>query len=200
MVDTTRYSDYVRLVRERVGHLADEVWNAGRANREMFETLLSAEVEKATHLLGFAKAAEIDQLRTESEELLSDLTAVRAELIILRAEIADLRAEVAAAAPPAPEVAARTTTTGKTAAKKVPARRASTTKAPATTGPGHDGGRQEGSGPEDLGHSGTGRSADRPHPGTGDTDPGGAGGGRRPAHRPGARSRAQRRGRTGNRR
>ena len=47
-------------------HLADEVWNAGRANREMFETLLSAEVEQATHLLGFAKAAEIDQLRIES--------------------------------------------------------------------------------------------------------------------------------------
>ncbi len=126
MIDPTSYSEYVRLIRDRVGHLADEVWNAGRANRELFESLVSAEVDKATKLLGFAKAADVDGLRSESDELLSDLTAVRAELLILRAEIADLRAQVAASKPeaPAPKAPGRRPPARRTPVKETPVEQA----------------------------------------------------------------------------
>jgi polyhydroxyalkanoate synthesis regulator phasin len=54
---------------ERVGKLAEEIMNAGRANRELLETVVAGEVDKAAASLGFARASELESLREEVAEL-----------------------------------------------------------------------------------------------------------------------------------
>jgi polyhydroxyalkanoate synthesis regulator phasin len=94
--------NYVSLVsgltrgsRERVAKLAEEILNASRANRELMENLVVAEVDRAAARLGFARADDVQALRDE---------------------VADLRASVAA-------LQAKQTAARKTAAKKAPAKK-----------------------------------------------------------------------------
>ncbi|MCW2810596.1 MAG: hypothetical protein JWP61_1054 [Friedmanniella sp.] len=95
---------------EKVAKLTEEVLNASRANRELLENLITAEVEKTTARLGL--------VRTE------DLEIVSREIARLQRDVIELRAALALASePPAPTV------TG--AAKKTPAKRAPATRAPA---------------------------------------------------------------------
>jgi polyhydroxyalkanoate synthesis regulator phasin len=54
---------------ERVGKLAEEIMNAGRANRELLEKVVAGEVEKVAARLGFARASELESLRQEVAEL-----------------------------------------------------------------------------------------------------------------------------------
>jgi polyhydroxyalkanoate synthesis regulator phasin len=54
---------------ERVGKLAEEIMNAGRANRELLEKVVAGEVDKAAARLGFARTSELETLRQEVAEL-----------------------------------------------------------------------------------------------------------------------------------
>jgi hypothetical protein len=60
---------------ERLVELADEVGNAGRANRELVENLILAEVDKVAARLGFVRAEELQELRAEMAELRKELRA-----------------------------------------------------------------------------------------------------------------------------
>ena len=90
---------------ERVTKLAEEIMNAGRTNRELWQHFVAAEVGKAAARLGFARADEVEALRDE---------------------IASLRAQVN-------EAAARTAKSAP--AKKPAAKRAAAKKASATITP-----------------------------------------------------------------
>ncbi len=54
---------------ERVSKVADELLAASRANRKLLEKLINTEVDKAAARLGFARAADLQALRTEIAEL-----------------------------------------------------------------------------------------------------------------------------------
>ena len=54
---------------ERVGKLAEEIMNAGRANRELLEKVVAGEVAKTAAKLGFAGSSELESLRQEVAEL-----------------------------------------------------------------------------------------------------------------------------------
>jgi hypothetical protein len=54
---------------QRLTGLADEVWQASRANRELAENLIVAEVDKLAARLGFVRSADFDELRAEVAEL-----------------------------------------------------------------------------------------------------------------------------------
>lgn len=60
---------------ERLVELADEVGTAGRANRELVENLILAEVNRVAARLGFVRAEELQQLRAEMAELRKELRA-----------------------------------------------------------------------------------------------------------------------------
>jgi hypothetical protein len=64
---------------ERMAKFAEEIGDASRANRELLENLVVAEVDRAAARLGFVRAEDLQELR---------------------AEVAELRAEVRAAAKP----------------------------------------------------------------------------------------------------
>ena len=89
---------------ERVTKLAEEIWHASRANRELLEKLIVAEVDKAAARLGFVRSAEFEELR---------------------AEVAGLRESIQAAPQPAGEAR-------KSAGKRAPARKAAMKKAAET--------------------------------------------------------------------
>ena len=105
---------------ERVSKLAEEIVNAGRANRELMENLIAAEVDKAATRLGFARAEDVQALREEIAELRGSLYEARAS----------------AAKRPSPATRPRKTTTStapaavKAAAKPAAARKNSATAAP----------------------------------------------------------------------
>jgi polyhydroxyalkanoate synthesis regulator phasin len=54
---------------ERVGKLAEEIMNAGRANRELLEKVVAGEVDKAATRFGFVRASDLESLRLEVAEL-----------------------------------------------------------------------------------------------------------------------------------
>ena len=97
---------------DRVTKLAEEILHASRANRAMFEKLVTAEVDRAAARLGFARAEDVEALRTE-------VAALRVELRSARKR-------------PAAKPAAHT---WKATAKKAHAKKAPTNKAPAKTVP-----------------------------------------------------------------
>ena len=90
---------------ERVTKLAEEIMNASRTNRELWQHFVAAEVDKAATRLGFARADEVRALRDE--------------IASLRAQLAESRARTAKSAP------AR-----KAATKKAPAKKAAATMTP----------------------------------------------------------------------
>jgi hypothetical protein len=53
----------------RLAKLAEEIWQANRANRELVENLIVAEVDKAAGRLGFVRSEEFQELRAEVAEL-----------------------------------------------------------------------------------------------------------------------------------
>jgi len=54
---------------ERVSKLAEEIMVASRANRELVENLVAAEVDKAAGRWGFVRTEDVDALREEIAEL-----------------------------------------------------------------------------------------------------------------------------------
>lgn len=78
--------------------LAEEVGQASRANRELFEQLVAAEVGRVAARLGVVPASDLRDTRDQ-------LAAVRDELGVLRAELDELHLRVAVleAALPEPE-------------------------------------------------------------------------------------------------
>ena len=65
--------------RERVGTFTDEIWAASRANRDLLENLVAAEVERAATRLGFARREDVVGLQASIDRLRSELEALRAE-------------------------------------------------------------------------------------------------------------------------
>lgn len=71
---------------ERFAKLAEEVALAGRANREMLENLVVAEVDKAATRLGFVRADELQDVRHEVAELRAEVrAAAKARTVTRRA-------------------------------------------------------------------------------------------------------------------
>ena len=60
---------------ERLTKLAEEVGHASRANRELVENLIAAEVDKAAARLGFVRSEELQELRAEVAELRESIRA-----------------------------------------------------------------------------------------------------------------------------
>ena len=60
---------------ERMAKLAEEIGNASRANRELLENLIVAEVDKAASRLGFVRAEDLQELRAEVAELRAEVRA-----------------------------------------------------------------------------------------------------------------------------
>lgn len=60
---------------ERFAKLAEEIGLASRANREVLEDLVVAEVDKAAKRLGFVRADELQDLRHEVAELRAEVRA-----------------------------------------------------------------------------------------------------------------------------
>jgi hypothetical protein len=98
---------------ERVTKLAEEIMNASRANRELLQHFVTAEVDKAAARLGFARADEV--------------AALRDELAALRAQFNEATVRAAKTAP-AKRAATKRAAARKTAAATTPAKKA--TKSP----------------------------------------------------------------------
>jgi hypothetical protein len=96
--------DFAMDVAERLAKLAEEIWQASRANRELLERLIAAEADKAAARLGFVRSEEFEELR---------------------AEVAELRERMRATPQPA-------ATAPKSAGKRAPARKAAMKKAAET--------------------------------------------------------------------
>jgi hypothetical protein len=96
--------DFAMDIAERLGKLAEEIWQASRANRELLERLIAAEADKAAARLGFVRSEEFEELR---------------------AEVAELRERMRATPQPA-------ATAPKSAGKRAPARKAAMKKAAET--------------------------------------------------------------------
>ena len=61
---------------ERIAKLAEEISNASRANRELLENLIVAEVDRAASRLGFVRTEDLQELRAEVAELRAEVQAV----------------------------------------------------------------------------------------------------------------------------
>jgi hypothetical protein len=71
---------------ERFAKLAEEIGQASRANRELLENLVVAEVDKAAQRLGFVRAEELQELRHEVAELRAEVkAAAKARTVTKRA-------------------------------------------------------------------------------------------------------------------
>lgn len=90
---------------ERVTKLAEEIMNASRTNRELWQHFVAAEVDKAAARLGFARADEVQELRDE--------------IASLRAQLKEATARTAKSAP-----------AKKAAMKRAPAKKAAATMTP----------------------------------------------------------------------
>jgi hypothetical protein len=60
---------------ERLVELAEELGNASRANRELVQNLILAQLDKAATRLGFVRSEELQELRREMAELRQELRA-----------------------------------------------------------------------------------------------------------------------------
>ena len=98
---------------ERVTKLAEEIMNASRTNRELWQHFVAAEVDKTAARLGFARADEVEALRDE--------------VASLRAQLKEAMAHTAKSAP------AKKAATNRARAKKAAATMTATKKTTATT-------------------------------------------------------------------
>jgi len=101
---------------ERVNKLAEEIMSASRANRELMQRFVTAEVDKAAARLGFARAEEVQALRDEVASLRLDINEAKAEAV---------KAATAKTAP-AKKAPAKKASAKKASAKKVPPRKSAT--------------------------------------------------------------------------
>jgi len=101
---------------ERVTKLAEEIMNASRTNRELWQHFVAAEVDKTAARLGFARADEVEALRDE--------------VASLRAQLKEATARAAKSAP------AKKAATSRAPAKKAAATMTATKKTTATTSSG----------------------------------------------------------------
>ncbi len=69
LLTQTGLEDHAMDAGERLSRLAEEIWHASRANRELLENLIVAQVDKAAARLGFVRAEEFEELRAEVAEL-----------------------------------------------------------------------------------------------------------------------------------
>jgi polyhydroxyalkanoate synthesis regulator phasin len=110
-------NDVAAHTSERVTKLAEELLTASRANRNVLEKLVRAEVDKAATRLGFVRMQDLEELRAEVADLSSRLSA--------SADHGGPRVRVSPASDPP-----RTTAPGrKSAAKKSAAKKAAAKKA-----------------------------------------------------------------------
>ena len=58
---------------ERIAKLAEEIGNASRANRELLENLIVAEVDRAASRLGLVRSEDLQQLRDEVANLRAEV-------------------------------------------------------------------------------------------------------------------------------
>lgn len=72
--------------------LAEEVGQASRANRELFEQLVAAEVGRVAGRLGVVPAAELRTARERLDAALDELDVLRLELDDLQLRVATLEA------------------------------------------------------------------------------------------------------------
>jgi hypothetical protein len=72
--------------------LAEEVGQASRANRELFEQLVAAEVGRVAARLGLVPAAELRETRDRLDEAELELDVARLELDDLQLRVATLEA------------------------------------------------------------------------------------------------------------
>ena len=84
MLKQAGLDDMAAEASERVTKLAEEIISASRTNRELLQSFVTAEVDKAAARLGFARADEIEVLRDEIASLRSQLN--EATLRAARAE------------------------------------------------------------------------------------------------------------------
>ena len=75
------------------GTRAEEVGQASRANRELFEQLVAAEVGRVAARLGLVPAAELEKARERLDAAESELAVVRLELDDLQLRVATLEIE-----------------------------------------------------------------------------------------------------------
>jgi polyhydroxyalkanoate synthesis regulator phasin len=107
---------------ERVTKLAEEIMNASRTNRELWQHFVAAEVDKTGARLGFARADEVQALRDEIASLRTQLTEATART----AKSAPAKAATKRA--PAEKAAATMTPTKKTPTKKTPTKKTTATR------------------------------------------------------------------------
>jgi hypothetical protein len=105
---------------ERVTKLAEEIMNAGRTNRELWQHFVAAEVDKAAARLGFARA--------------NDVEALRDEIASLRAQLNEAAARTAKSAP-AKKAAAKRAAAKKASATMSPMKKTTATKSASRTPP-----------------------------------------------------------------
>jgi polyhydroxyalkanoate synthesis regulator phasin len=106
---------------ERVSKLADEILQAGKANRELLEKLVTTEIEKAASRLGFVRAEEVDDLRDAVAGLRREIAELRLAVAYEGAGTPAQSASPSAAKAPrkaAPKRASARTTTAKTGPPK----------------------------------------------------------------------------------
>jgi polyhydroxyalkanoate synthesis regulator phasin len=110
---------------ERVTKLAEEIMNASRTNRELWQHFVAAEVDKTAARLGFARADEVEALRDE--------------IASLRTQLKEATARTAKSAPankaatkraPAKKAAATMTPTKKTTATRTATKKTTATRSP----------------------------------------------------------------------
>jgi len=81
-----------RSVLAGFAQLAEEVGQASRANRELFEQLVAAEVGRVAARLGVVPAAELRDARQRLDEAEDELDVLRLELDDLQLRVATLEA------------------------------------------------------------------------------------------------------------
>jgi ribonuclease E len=104
----------------RVTKLAEEIMNASRTNRELWQHFVAAEVDKAAARLGFARADEVQELRDE--------------IAGLRAQLEDATARTAKS-PPAKKAATKRAPAKNAAATMTPTKKAAASKSSSRTPP-----------------------------------------------------------------
>ena len=118
MMKQAGLEDVATETSERVTKLAEEIMNASRANRELLQHFVNAEVDKAAARLGFARADEVEVLRDEIAQLRAQVDEATG-----RMAKAESPKRAATKRAPAKKTAATMTATKKTTAARSGSRR-----------------------------------------------------------------------------
>lgn len=113
MMKQAGLEDVANETSERVTKLAEEIMNASRANRELLQHFVNAEVDKTAARLGFARADEVEALRDEIAQLRAQVKEATA-----RMAKAESSARTATKRAPAKKTAATMTASKRTTAAR----------------------------------------------------------------------------------